>query len=83
MLKDNLDNELQFTVYEDGALSSNVRENFTSEYGHMTASAVATLIVSIQTGQFRIIYPLIGLIVITLLIILLLNIKRKSIKETI
>jgi hypothetical protein len=83
MLKDNLDNELQFTVYEDGTLSSNVRENFTSEYGHMTASAVATLIVSIQTGQFRIIYPLIGLIVITLLIILLLNIKRKSIKETI
>ena len=83
MLKDNLDNELEFNIYENGTLSSNIRENITSNYGRMSASAVATLIVSIQTGQFRIGYVLIGLLVITLIIILLLNIKRKSKKETI
>lgn len=85
MLKDNLDNELEFTIYDDGNLSPNIRENIISEYGHMSASAVATLIISIQTGILRVGNILIALAVIILIIIILLLYKKKSInkKETI
>ena len=85
MLKDNLDNELEFTIYDDGSLSPNIRENIISDYGHMSASAVATLIISIQTGILRVGNILIALAVIILIIIILLLYKKKSInkKETI
>ena len=67
MLKDNLDNELEFTIYEDGGLSPNVRENIVSEYGHMSASAVATLIITIQTGIIRFRFILIILFLVPML----------------
>ena len=84
MLKDNLDNELEFTIYDNGTISPNITENITSNYGRVSASAVATLIVTIQTGIFRNGYILIGIMIIVLGIIgLLLYRKNKSIKETI
>ena len=84
MLKDNLDNELEFTIYNDGTISPNIKENITSNYGRISSSAVATLIVTIQTGIFRNKYILIGITIIVLAIIGLLIIrKNKSMKETI
>lgn len=86
MLKDNLDNELEFTIYDDGSLSPNIRENIISDYGHMSASAVATLIISIQTGIVRIRYILIGTIAVILILIGLLLYNRNKLtnkKETI
>ena len=86
MLKDNLDNELEFTIYDDGSLSPNIRENIISDYGHMSASAIATLIISIQTGVVRIRYILIGTIAVILILIGLLLYNRNKLtnkKETI
>lgn len=84
MLKDNLDTELEFNVYEDGTLSPNIKENITTDYGRMTASAVATLIVTIQTGVTRYGYILLGIMfIIAVITVLSLYRKSKSIKETI
>ena len=80
-LKDNYNNELEFTIYDDGTLTSNVRENIVSEYGHLSASAVATLIISIQTGITRVSYILIILLVLGVLTKLLLMKKNKSKKK--
>lgn len=80
-LKDNYDNELEFTIYDDGSLSPNVTENIISEYGHLSASAVATLIINIQTGIIRIRYILITLLVLGVLTTLLLMKKNKSKKK--
>ena len=83
-LKDNYDNELEFTIYEDGTLSPNIRENVVSEFGHLSASAVATLIITIQTGIIRFRFILIILLIIIGLAMLLLMKKNKSLnkKET-
>ena len=83
-LKDNYDNELEFTIYDDGTLSPNIRENVVSEFGHLSASAVATLIITIQTGIIRFRFILIILLIIIGLAMLLLMKKNKSLnkKET-
>ena len=85
MLKDDHNNELQFTVYENGTLSQNIKENNSNNnYGRLTASAVATLIVTIQTGITRYGYILLGIMfIIVIITALLLYRKNKSMKETI
>ena len=76
-LVDNYNNELQFTIYDDGTLSPNIRENIVSDFGHMSASSVATLVISIQTGILRINYMLIAISIIAVLFIMFV-LKRKS-----
>ncbi len=76
-LVDNYNNELQFTIYDDGTLSPNIRENIISDFGHMSASSVATLVISIQTGILRINYMLIAISIIAVLFIMFV-LKRKS-----
>ena len=85
MLKDNYDNELEFNVYENGTLSQNIKENNSNNnYGRLTASAIATLIVTIQTGITRYGYILLGMMfIIVIITALLLYRKNKSMKETI
>ncbi|MBR4830949.1 MAG: InlB B-repeat-containing protein [Bacilli bacterium] len=76
-LVDNYNTELQFTIYDDGTLSPNIKENIISDFGHMSASSVATLVITIQTGIMKVNYLLIAISIIAVLSIMFV-LKRKS-----
>ena len=77
-LEDNYNNEIIFTIYDDGHLSSNIKENIVTDYGHLSASSVATLVITIQTGMLKINYALIALSIVVVLVVMFVLRRRTS-----
>ena len=68
--------EIIFTVSKDN-FSSNIGKNLNTRKGNYVSETIATLILSLQTGVIRIPYIIIITSILTIVIYLLINKKRK------
>lgn len=75
---DDLKNEILFTITEDGKLVGNIMENQNNESNKVVATAIAELIITIQTGILRPRYIILTILISILIMLLYIAKKQRE-----